>query len=32
MDTWGLEVSESIIVTENGCELLCNLSRELHLV
>ena len=32
MDTWGLEVSESINVTENGCELLCNLSRELHLV
>ena len=24
MDTWGLEVSESINVTENGCELLCN--------
>ena len=32
MDTWGLEVSESINVTENGCELFCNLSRELYLV
>ena len=32
MDTWGLEVSESINVTEKGCELLCNLTRELHLV
>ena len=32
MDTWGLEISETINVTENGCELLCDLSRNLHLV
>ncbi len=32
MDTWGLELSESIRVTENGCELFCNFSRNLHLV
>ena len=32
MDTWGLEISESIRVTENGCELFCNFSRKLHLV
>ena len=32
MDTWGLELSESIKVTENGCELFCNFSRSLHLI
>ena len=28
---WGVEASESIRVTENGCETFCNLSRELHI-
>jgi len=32
MDTWGLELSESIRVTENRCELFCNFSRNLHLI
>ena len=32
MDTWGLELSESIRVTEGGCELFCNFSRDLHIV
>jgi len=32
MDTWGLELSESIRVTENGCELFCNFPRKLHLI
>ena len=32
MDTWGLEISETITVTENGCEALCNLSRNLHTI
>ena len=32
MDTWGLELSESIRVTENGCELFCDFPRSLHLV
>ena len=32
MDTWGLEISETISVTENGCEALCNLSRNLHTI
>ena len=32
MDTWGLELSESIRVTDDGCELFCNFSRDLHLV
>ena len=32
MDTWGLEISESIRVTENGCELFCDFPRSLHLV
>ena len=32
MDTWGLEISESIRVTENGCELFCNFPRSLHLI
>jgi len=28
---WGVESSESIRVTENGYELFCNFSRELHI-
>ena len=32
MDTWGIEISESIRVTEKGCELFCNLSRDLYLI
>jgi len=32
MDNWGLEISESIRVTEKGCELLCNFSRQLYLI
>ena len=28
---WGVEASEAIRVTENGSELFCNLSRELHI-
>ena len=32
MDTWGLEISESIRVIENGCELFCNFPRSLHLI
>ena len=32
MDTWGIEISESICVTESGCELFCNFPRSLHLV
>ena len=32
MDTWRLEISESIRVTENGCELFCDFPRSLHLV
>ena len=32
MDTWGLELSESIRVTEKGCELFCNFPRKLHLI
>ncbi|PPR46817.1 MAG: Ectoine hydrolase [Alphaproteobacteria bacterium MarineAlpha5_Bin9] len=32
MDTWGLEISESIRVTESGAELFCNFPRELHLI
>tara|TARA_B100000965_G_scaffold285757_1_gene243669 strand:+ start:547 stop:1719 length:1173 start_codon:yes stop_codon:yes gene_type:complete len=32
MDTWGLEISESIRVTENGCELFCDFPRSLHIV
>ena len=32
MDTWGLEISESIRVTEKGCELFCNFPRDLHIV
>ena len=32
MDTWGLAVSETIQVTENGCETLCKFSRNLHII
>ena len=32
MDTWGIEVSESIRVTEKNYELFCNFPRELHLI
>jgi len=32
MDTWGLEISESIRVTEKGCELFCSFPRSLHIV
>ena len=32
MDTWGIEISESIRVTEKGCELFCNFPRSMHLV
>ena len=32
MDTWGLELSESIRVTQDGCELFCNFPRDLHIV
>ena len=32
MDTWGLEISESIRITENGCELFCNFPRKLHVI
>ena len=32
MDTWGLEVSESINVTENGYELLTHVPRDLQIV
>ncbi|MDG2417198.1 MAG: M24 family metallopeptidase [Pelagibacterales bacterium] len=28
---WGVEASESIRVTENGCETFCNISRDLHI-
>jgi len=28
---WGVEASESVRVTEKGSELLCNLSRDLHI-
>jgi ectoine hydrolase len=32
MDTWGLEISESIQVTDNGYKLFCNFPRSLHLI
>ena len=32
MDKWGIELSESIRVTNNGCELFCNFPRKLHLI
>ena len=30
-DDWGVEASESIRITNNGNELLCNYSRDLHI-
>lgn len=30
MDGWGIEVSETILVTETGCETLTNFPREIH--
>ncbi|WP_019995421.1 M24 family metallopeptidase [Aureimonas ureilytica] len=30
MDGWGIEVSETILVTENGCETLTNFPRDIH--
>ena len=32
MDTWGIEISESIRVTEKDYELFCNFPRELHII
>ena len=32
MDTWGIEVSESIQVTDSGYDLFCNFPRSLHLI
>ena len=32
MDTWGMEVSESIRVTDKGYELFCNFPRTLHII
>jgi len=32
MDTWGLELSESVRVTDTGYELLTSVSRDLHIV
>ncbi|MGM8849497.1 ectoine hydrolase DoeA [Salinicola sp. V024] len=29
MDDWGLEITESILITENGAEPLCNFPRQL---
>ena len=28
---WGVEASESIRVTDKGCETFCNISRDLHI-
>ena len=30
MDGWGIEVSETILVTANGCETLTKFPREIH--
>ncbi|MBW9051113.1 M24 family metallopeptidase [Rhizobium mesosinicum] len=30
MDGWGIEVSETILVTQTGCETLTNFPREIH--
>ena len=32
MDTWGLELSESVRVTDKGYELLTNVARDLYIV
>jgi ectoine hydrolase len=29
MDDWGLEITESILITETGVEALCNVPRQL---
>ena len=31
MDTWGIEVSETIKVTKEGCETFCDFPRNLHI-
>ena len=28
---WGVEASEAVRVTDNGCELFCNFPKELHI-
>lgn len=28
-DNWGLEITESILITEDGCETLANFPRQL---
>ena len=30
MDGWGIEISETILVTDAGCETLAKLPREIH--
>lgn len=30
MDGWGIEISETILVTERGCETLTNFPRDIH--
>jgi Xaa-Pro dipeptidase len=30
MDGWGIEISETILVTRNGCETLTKLPRQIH--
>jgi Xaa-Pro dipeptidase len=30
MDGWGIEVSETILVTAGGCETLTKFPREIH--
>ena len=32
MDTWGLEISETIRVTKNGYKTFCNFPRNLHII
>lgn len=29
MDDWGLEITESILITDTGVETLCNVPRQL---
>ena len=31
MDTWGIEISETIRITSNGCKTFCNFPRNLHI-
>jgi ectoine hydrolase len=28
METWGMETTESVLITDTGCELLARVSRE----